>query len=664
MTNSDELLEKKLAFSRYRERLRSILSACGGLGFAMLASLAATVAILGAQSIGWLERSELAAYDWMVRWQDTVGADPRLLVVGITEGDIRRFKQLPLSDRILAKTLAELQKHEPAAIGIDIYRDFPIPPGHDELVEQFSKENVFVIRSIDVKEGVGNPPSVEDSDRIGFNDVPVDRDGVVRRNLMFASIGDDVLYSLSLRLALKYVDEYLGAKPTNDERDPGKIIWGEATFERLQPNAGAYQQIDNAGYQILLQYRTSNGIAPRVSFGEVFDGRVDPDLVRDKIVLIGTVAKSQRDVFLTPYSPSQEREFKMPGVELHAHMVSQFISAVEGSELLFRFWADWQEVLWILLWALVGGSLAWRVTHPISVLLAGAISTAVLWASVWVLFARQIWIPAIAPTLAGPIASSLVVAYRAYQSGQQQKTVMKLLGQNVSPEVADALWQNRDRLLKSGQLPGQRAIATTLFTDIRNFSTISEQMPSDKLFDWLNEYLAGMAEAVRNHQGIINKFTGDGMMAVFGVPVARASDAEISLDAQQAVACGLEMSDRLAELNREWKKRGLPVIQMRVGIYTGPVMVGSIGSRHRMEYGVIGDSVNIASRLESCQKDRQTTLCRVLIAAETLKHLDDRYWVEHWGPLTLKGKHQMVEVYHVLRSRANDEGKSMPGVGF
>jgi class 3 adenylate cyclase len=180
--------------------------------------------------------------------------------------------------------------------------------------------------------------------------------------------------------------------------------------------------------------------------------------------------------------------------------------------------------------------------------------------------------------------------------------VMKLLGQQTSPEIAQALWNEHDRLLDSGLLPGQRVIATILLTDIKGFSTISEKMPPEEVMAWLNEYLPIMVREVQNYRGIINKFTGDGLLAVFGVPVPATTEAVVAEDARRAVACALAMDDRLQELNRNWRYRGLPLIQMRVGIYTGPVMVGSLGGKERLEYGVIGDSVNIAARLESCEK--------------------------------------------------------------
>jgi class 3 adenylate cyclase len=266
-------------------------------------------------------------------------------------------------------------------------------------------------------------------------------------------------------------------------------------------------------------------------------------------------------------------------------------------------------------------------------------------------FLQHGWIPVMAPAIATLMTGTAIVNYRAQKAHRQQQTIMTLLGQNTSPEIAAALWNSRDRLVKSGKLPGQRLTATMFFTDIKDFSTISERMSPEDLLNWLNDYLEVMTEVVQAHQGIINKFTGDGMMAVFGVPVPRATTAEIATDAQRAVACALSMGDRLQALNVGWQARGLPIVQMRAGIFTGDVVVGSLGGKERLEYGVIGDSVNIASRLESCEKERQPSPCRVLIAQETLVHLQDKFTVESWGPLALKGKSQLVEVYRVIGYR-------------
>jgi len=638
---------------------RSKLRTHRGVSVVALASFAIASVVLGVRHLGVLEPFELSALDQMVRWRPDRGEDPRLLVVGITEEDIQTQKNWPLPNQVVAEALQKLQQHQPRAIGLDIYRTslrqaetncqiLPTDPGDAALAKQLQTANTITITNIGSIDENGIPPiPCLPAEQIGFNDVPEDKDDIIRRNLLFASSNEKVLFSFSLRLALLYL-EALGIEPEPSKIDDQYMQLGDAVFIWLESNSGSYQALDSGGYQILLNYRSPEKVAPQVSLTDVLEDRIDPSLVKGKIVLIGTTAPSIKDTFSTPYTPVAKKNFKMPGVAIHAHMVSQILDAASGEQPLFWFWPEWAEMLWISGWAIVGGSLAWVIRHPITLGLSGLGTMGTLAGSCLVLFSYQGWIPVVAPAMTLVMTGGAVVAYRAYQSQKQQQTVMRLLGQNTSPEIAAALWKSRDRLLKSGKLPGQKLTATMLFTDIKDFSSISEQMPPEKLLEWLNEFLGAITQEVQLHHGIVNKFTGDGLMAVFGVPVSRSSPEAIAADAQEAVACALAMGDRLRELNQVWQEKGLPAVQMRVGIFTGPVVAGSLGGKERLEYGVIGDSVNIASRLESCEKERQVDFCRVLIARETLVHLHNQFQVEPWGLMSLKGKQQPIDVYRVV----------------
>jgi len=333
---------------------------------------------------------------------------------------------------------------------------------------------------------------------------------------------------------------------------------------------------------------------------------------------------------------------------IHAQMVSQTLTAALEGRSLFWFWSEPMEVLWIVSWAIAGGLLARWSQRPFVLALAGTGLLLLLMGAGYSLFLHQAWVPIAAPAIAAIAVGSFTITCQIQYARQQQQIVMKLLGQQTSPEIASALWNSRDRLLQSGRLVGQTLTVTILFIDIRNFSGISEQHPPEVMMGWLNEYMCSMTQAVHQHHGIINKFMGDGLMAVFGVPVPRLTIAEIAEDARQTVACAVEMGDRLQTLNQDWQQRGLPVVEMRAGIFTGDVMAGSLGGKNRLEYAVIGDSVNIAARLEAWQKDKQTNQCRILIARETLDHLQEQFYVEPWGHLQLRGRQSLVEVFQVL----------------
>lgn len=616
-----------------------------GLKAVVVASLAATGLVLAIKQLGWLQPLELRAYDHLVRLSPDQGSDSRLLIVTITEQDIKQFNRATPTDQDIARVLANLQQYKPSAIGLDLYRDVPKEPGQADLKAQLAADNVIVITKLgNADEFTIPPPPDVPSRRVGFNDLPIDPDGVIRRNLLFGK----TYYSFSLRLALTYL-KASGLSPQESDRNPEYMQLGGATFVPLTPNTGGYQAADDGGYQILLNYRSARHIAQRVTFTEAFENQLRPEWVRDKIILIGTTASSGKDLFYTPYSAGEATDHQMSGVEVHAQSVSQLLSAAFNEEPLMWAWPESLEWLWIAVWAGVGGSVAWWGRHPLWLGIRGLGAVLLLAGSCFAILMIHGWIPLAAPAIALLLTLGIMVTYRAQQAQRQQQMVMTLLGQNTSPEIASALWESRDRLIQSGKLPGQRLTATMLFTDIRDFSSIAEQMTPEDLLEWLNEYLETMTHVIQEHHGIINKFTGDGLMAVFGVPVARTDLAEVAQDAYNAVACALVMGDRLNELNQNWQQQGLSAVQMRVGIFTGPVVAGSLGGKDRMEYGVIGDSVNIAARLESCAKDRQTDVCRVLIAQETLNYVQPHFQVDNWGPMALKGKQQLVNVYRVAK---------------
>jgi CHASE2 domain-containing sensor protein/class 3 adenylate cyclase len=608
--------------------------------------LVVTGTLLGVRHLGWLQPLELKAFDLMVQLRPDPGADPRLLVVTITEQDINTFKKWPISDRVLAKAIAKIARLEPTAIGVDIIRDIPYEPGNAELAAQFKNPKVIPITFIGNSEydRAPPPPNIPKT-RIGFNDLVLDPDGIIRRSLIFGSDGKSTFSSFSMKLAFSYFDSKKidGTLTKNNEIKIGKIV-----FSRLRSHSGGYQTIDDQGYQIMLNYRSPENVAKTVTLTQVLEGKLDPNLVKDKIVLIGITALTVKDIFSTPYSATVSENRLMPGVLIHATATSQILSAVLDGKKLFWFWDEWQEIIWIAVWGGVGGCLAWRLENTLSLMGSAIALGGILWGFTFFLFTQQGWISLIAPTLAFSITTGVVITYKYQQSKQQQEIVMKLLGQQTSPAIANALWKERVHLLQSGLLPGQRLTATIIMTDLQGFSAISEKLPPEVVMPWLNEYLSAMAEEVQKHQGVINKFTGDGMLAVFGVPIPRTTPEEIAADARLAVSCALAISACLPTMNQNWLDRGLPSAKMRVGIFTGPIMVGSLGGKTRLEYGVIGDSVNIASRLESCEKDRQEDTCRILIAEETLVHLEGKVEVESWGALPLKGRQQKVNVYRVL----------------
>lgn len=384
-----------------------------------VASLAVTALVLGMRQLGWLQPLELATYDRLVQLSPDPGIDSRLLVVGITEADLTAQKQFPIADLALAQAIQALQRDKPRAIGLDLLRNLPQQPGRTEFLAALKAPNVIAITNL----GSANPPTTPAPaavpfDRIGFNDLVLDPGDIVRRNLLFADSTTATrqipvtFYSFSLRLALAYLaPQAVTLRPLPGSPDSFQL--GKMQFSPLEGDTGGYQAIDARGYQILLKYR-GRTIARQVSLSDVLTGKVPPDWVKDKVVLLGTTAPSGKDFFSTPYSSANEETPRMAGVLVHAQMVSQFLSAaLEGQRVIWA-WSEWVEALWIIAWATIGGILAWCVRQPLVLVLSGSILLLSLAAIGFGVFLQQGWLPLIAPAFAAMATGGMVVAYRAY----------------------------------------------------------------------------------------------------------------------------------------------------------------------------------------------------------------------------------------------------------
>jgi CHASE2 domain-containing sensor protein len=372
-------------------------------------SLVAIGIVTGASRLGWLQPMEIAAYDWKMRSRLEPAPDPRLLVVGITEADIQAQKRFPLSDETIAATIAQLQRHQPRAIGLDIFRDIPQPPGRSQLLTALKAPNIVTIANLG-SPITPAPPGIP-SDRVGFNDVVLDADSVVRRNLMFADLNHTTYHSFSLRLAGLYLAKKgIQLQPSPGDRTVAQL--GGVPFPPLSQNAGSYQDLDNQGYQVMLNYR-GRTVAQQVSLSQVLNGQVPPEQIKDRIVLIGTTAANAKDLFLTPFSVTEKENSRLPGVLIHAQMVSQFLNAgLEGKPPIW-YWSNELETVWIGGWAVLAGAIAWFIVRrPVWVLIGEAGLMAIVVIIGMGVFSDQGWIPTVSPILAIILTAGGIAADR------------------------------------------------------------------------------------------------------------------------------------------------------------------------------------------------------------------------------------------------------------
>ncbi|BAZ46846.1 diguanylate cyclase/phosphodiesterase with Chase sensor [Chondrocystis sp. NIES-4102] len=376
----------------------------------LLLTVFISLIILGIRRLSGLQTLELLAYDWLVNLKSQNHTDPRLLVVEITDKDIEQQNSWPIADQTMAQLLQKIQQHQPKVIGFDLYREVGYPPGTAALKQELQKDNLVIIKLIGDGENSVSAPSGIINDHVGFNDVVVDVDEVLRRNLMYVKLGenkDQELYSFALRLSLKY----LAGRGFDFQVNERSLQIGNKVFPDLQINSGGYQlePSETAGWQILINYRSPN-IAKKVTLTQVLAGNVDPNLIKDKIVLIGTSAPSIKDILPTPYRGSQTY---MPGVIAHSQMVSQILNTVLDEQPLIWYWAEWVENLWIWGWSLLGVVIAWKLKHPLSVVIIDIISLAGLWIISLIIFYFGGWIPTIPSALTLLITSGSVMGYKA-----------------------------------------------------------------------------------------------------------------------------------------------------------------------------------------------------------------------------------------------------------
>ncbi|MBE7385332.1 MAG: EAL domain-containing protein [Leptolyngbya sp. SIO1E4] len=434
----------------------------------LIATLVAVTLVTGAKKLGGLQRFELFIFDCLVRLQDGQGQDPRLVVVGITESDIQDYGW-PLSDQKIAVLLDTIQEQQPQVVGLDLYRKTYHPPGRPALEKQFAADNLIAITNVGSGPQRVPPPDSVPWHRVGFNDLSIDPDGVIRRSLLFVSHPEKPYYAFSLRVALASLPNALGSF----EHDSQTLYINGYPIHRLGKQSGGYQTIDDRGFQTLLRYRSSNSPATQISVGEILSGDFDPEQLQGKIVLIGSVAPSLKDEFYTPYSASRDNRFTMSGVVVHAQIISQLLDIAEGRPAQYGFLTPWGEFAWLMGWAAITSLLAWKIRRSGMLILAGTGLFVSLFGISWLSLTQLVWFPLLEPLLGTFVAGGVVIAqksiYRSTHDGLTELPgrevfllyIKRALGaQNSKPVIAAFLDVDRFQIINKslGHYAGDRVL--------------------------------------------------------------------------------------------------------------------------------------------------------------------------------------------------------------
>ena len=389
----------------------------------LVTSVGVTVFIWGIRELKWLQPWELRVYDEMLRSRPAQAPDRRILLVKITDDDLKREKWA-LSDRTINQLLKKIESYQPRIVGLYLFQ-----PENNNLAINFQNQDNIVSTCFFSSLGRDEipPPPNFPIDNVGFSDVVSDNenDQILRRSLLFANSTDNkctTSFAFGALIAINYLEKQgIEYKFTNKK----ELQLGKSLFPRLQPNSGSYQHLDTDGYQILLNYRHPNSLADQVTLTQVLSGQVNSSLFKDRLVIIGTTAANlPPGGFYTPYSTLPDQPARMPALFIHAQIASQLISTVLDGRPLIWYWPDWVEFIWMWGWSLLGGIIVWRWQNPLLLLVVGGTTLLGLVGICIGLFLQAGWVPLIPSALTLVVSSICVIAYTSYQNQRQTQVII------------------------------------------------------------------------------------------------------------------------------------------------------------------------------------------------------------------------------------------------
>ncbi|MFA5946592.1 MAG: adenylate/guanylate cyclase domain-containing protein [Patescibacteria group bacterium] len=384
--------------------------------------------------------------------------------------------------------------------------------------------------------------------------------------------------------------------------------------------------IPASGVPTRIPYIGPAGSFQQVSFADVVSGKVPAAFFKQKFVLVGATAPDLHDIVLTPKG-------LMPGVEVQANILNAFS---EGRSLRTPSLHERALLLLALALIVVLASIILRLRYLAVFILALLIAYLLL---VVGLATTDLLLPILAPTLLITLIGGVDLASRYLAEQNQRRFIHAAFAHYLAPAVIEKLVKGETKL----ELGGVKRELTILFSDIRGFTSLSEKMKPEELVPFLNEYLTAMTDIVLSSEGVVDKYIGDAIMAFWGAPITQEDHAV------RAAMTAVKMKRKLVELQEGWSKSGKPRIDIGVGLNTGEVLVGNMGSKQRFDYTVIGDDVNLASRLEGLTKQYGAT---ILISESTRKKLGEAFVVRELDLVAVKGRTKPVCVYELVEESA------------
>lgn len=382
-----------------------------------LPGLAVLTFVILARTLGLLQGMEWALLDTFLRFRPSETTDERIVIVGIDEKDIEKVGSYPIPDDKIAQLLRKLKSYQPNAIGLDLIRNVPVKPGHEELVRVFKQNKIKIIGIDKILRPPIKAPSYLSSEQVGFADVLPDIDGKFRRYLLWAK-KDEERYSFAIELVSIYLSKK-GKELETGIRDPNTMRFGTTELPKFYANSGGYVKADDMGTQVLMNFRSGKKTFRIYSLSDILNGNLKAEFFRDKIILVGNINPSAGDFIYTSATASQEPDTpyeRIYGVEYHAHAISQIISHVIDKRPMLQTLNDWQEYIWIISWGIVPIIIG-RITQSVwkNLLGVGVAGMFLISSGYICLLFTGLWIP-IAPNLLTLAVNSVgLSAFAFYQ---------------------------------------------------------------------------------------------------------------------------------------------------------------------------------------------------------------------------------------------------------
>jgi len=571
-----------------------------------LAGILAGVAVIVLVHFGMLEALEHWSLAQLFEWRGSRHPALPAVVVAIDESTIAEVhEQWPYPRAMHGRLIRKIAEGRPLAIGIDIMFDTPSQrgPADDEALGAAIADAGNVVLGAAVTEDIQpfyvrtmlNPPIPvvrKGAAGVALLNMPADADNQVRRVPLWTALEAERLPGLDARLHAMVAKAGVQVAPLPD-----------------RPS-------------VLINFRGGPRTYPWVSYYRVLGDEIPTEYWKDKIVLIGPTSEIFHDQFGTAFA----RGGDMPGVEIHANALE---TLVRGNYI--REVPQAISTALAVVAALLGCALVVRLRAQ-RALLAAALLWAILTLAAFAGFvAADVWMRGMAGTVA------LVLGYggTVIEHFVREQRERRRLSQFFSPAVVREVVRHKD----DGSLTTTRRLVTVLFSDIRGFTTLSEQLQPEQVAEMLREYLTEMTEIVFRHGGTVDKYIGDCVMALYNVPFA---DPDHAI---KAVRTGLEFQERTLAVSKRWEDKLGIAIRNGVGINTGEAVVGTLGSKQRLEYTAIGDTINLGARLESITKDYKTN---IIIGESTYELVKDHFVTKELGDVIVKGKTRPVKIYAVL----------------